>query len=64
MAMGHVTFYAQDAGSFRGFMGFGAVKNEKILLRAPETCKECGECYKSLYVLKSCSDHQSLEKSN
>lgn len=36
-------------------------RTEKILLRGPEPCKQCGEYYKSLYIIRLCMDHEGLE---
>ena len=34
---------------------------EKVLLRGPEVCRQCGAAYQSLYPLNSCEDHDGLE---
>lgn len=36
-------------------------KTERILLRGPEPCKQCGAFYKSLYIIRLCMDHEELE---
>ena len=36
-------------------------KGERILLRGPEPCKQCGAYYKSLYIIRLCMDHEELE---
>ena len=41
---------------------FGCGKRSKVLLREPERCRECGEVYVSLYSLRQCVDHDSMEK--
>ncbi len=41
---------------------FGCAKRSKVLLRAPERCRECGEVYASLYSLRQCVEHDSMEK--
>ena len=41
---------------------FGCGKQSKVLLREPERCRECGEVYVSLYSLRQCVDHDSMEK--
>ncbi|MBI5237780.1 MAG: hypothetical protein HY887_05085 [Deltaproteobacteria bacterium] len=41
---------------------FGCARQSKVLLRAPERCRECGEVYVSLYSLSRCADHDSMEK--
>jgi hypothetical protein len=37
-------------------------RGEKILLRGPEPCKQCGAYYKSLYIIRLCMDHEELEE--
>lgn len=37
-------------------------KGSRVLLREPERCLECGKVFISLYALKSCSDHEGLER--
>ncbi|GMR04638.1 MAG: hypothetical protein BMS9Abin23_0540 [Thermodesulfobacteriota bacterium] len=36
--------------------------SNKVLLREPERCWECGAVYISLYPLRQCVDHDGLEK--
>ncbi|HHL39613.1 MAG TPA: hypothetical protein ENJ37_03835 [Deltaproteobacteria bacterium] len=35
---------------------------ERVLLRGPERCEECGRVYLSLYRLRGCVDHDGLER--
>ncbi len=37
-------------------------KGSRVLLREPERCLECGKVFISLYALKSCSDHEGLDR--
>jgi len=37
-------------------------RTERILLRGPEPCKQCGTYYKSLYIIRLCMDHEELEE--
>ncbi len=34
----------------------------RVLLREPERCIECGHVYISLYPLSKCADHSGLEE--
>lgn len=52
-------------------VSFGAVErsgifngrgNTRVLLREPERCLECGKVFISLYALKSCKDHEGLDR--
>lgn len=51
-------YYDTDAGRPVRRYGFGS----RVLLREPEACAECNKVYLSLYPLRSCSDHDGLEK--
>ncbi|MBI5238423.1 MAG: hypothetical protein HY887_08395 [Deltaproteobacteria bacterium] len=35
---------------------------KKVLLREPEMCMECSEVFISLYPLRRCADHASIER--
>ncbi|MBI5344778.1 MAG: hypothetical protein HZB83_05500 [Deltaproteobacteria bacterium] len=35
---------------------------ERVLLREPERCMECSEVFISLYPLRRCEDHASIER--
>ncbi len=50
--------FAGEAG--RNWLG--RAMRGKVLLREPERCMECGEVYVSLYPLRQCADHDSMEK--
>lgn len=43
---------------------FGSHRSGKnrVLLREPEVCPECNKVFLSLYSLKSCADHEGLER--
>ncbi len=41
---------------------FGSPGRERVLLRGPEVCAECGATFISLYPLKFCSDHDGLDE--
>lgn len=34
---------------------------DRVLLREPERCMECGSVFISLYPLKKCEDHTGLD---
>lgn len=46
----------ERSGIFNGRGG------SRVLLREPERCLECGKVFISLYALKSCRDHEGLER--
>lgn len=33
-----------------------------VLIREPESCRECGNVFLALYVLRSCIDHEGLDQ--
>lgn len=43
-------------------IGTPYVSKNRILLREPESCRECGKVFLSLYILKSCTDHEGLDQ--
>ena len=45
-----------DKDEFKEFM-----QKEDVLLRAPETCKNCKKVFMSLYPLARCRYHDGLE---
>lgn len=48
---------ADMAGTYRG-----GIRNNRVLLREPERCKECNRVFISLYELRDCNDHDGLEE--
>lgn len=54
-----------DQVSFSTQERFGMFNDKggsRVLLREPERCLECGKVFISLYALKSCSDHEGLDR--
>ena len=49
-------------GAFEKSGGFNRRAGSRVLLRAPERCLECGKVFISLYALKSCKDHEGLDR--
>lgn len=49
-------------GTQERFGMFNGKGGSRVLLREPERCLECGKVFISLYALKSCSDHEGLDK--
>ncbi|MBI5467891.1 MAG: hypothetical protein HY891_02055 [Deltaproteobacteria bacterium] len=49
-------------GTQERFGMFNGKGGSRVLLREPERCLECGKVFISLYALKSCSDHEGLDR--
>lgn len=50
-----------DFGS-TGSWGIGGGSRNRVLLREPERCGECGRVYISLYPISRCADHDGLDR--
>ncbi|MEE9615266.1 MAG: hypothetical protein V3W31_10030 [Thermodesulfobacteriota bacterium] len=48
-------------GELEDWLRYHPRGREKVLLREPEICRQCGRTYLSLYPLRVCSDHDGLE---
>jgi len=60
--MGHGLSSTCFTGERDDWFNYNQRGKNKVLLREPERCWECGRVYISLYPLKLCSDHDGLEE--
>lgn len=52
----------RQAGKAGNWWNANRVGARRVLLREPEMCAECGGVFLSLYPLRSCFDHDGLDK--
>lgn len=60
--MMELEFFASRFKKNGNWAGYRKKTVNTVLLREPERCMECNKVYLSLYPLRSCKDHEGLDK--